>query len=76
MRDEPEAVSRSEQQRQSLAAERKERARRIAAWSEMRSTVDAALNSFMEVVGATAGRNVVSSVRAIRRSADQLGRRL
>lgn len=72
--EEPEAVSAEEQRRQSEQGHRRDRQRRIAAYTSAASTISTALDDFVAAVGADS--RVVSQVRVVRRQVAALGREL
>jgi hypothetical protein len=74
MREEPEAVSRHEQDVISQRARRDWLDRRRTAWKDARATIDEALDTFAATVGTD--RALQHSLRGVRRSVDALGRQV
>jgi hypothetical protein len=74
LRREPEAVSEEEQQRQTRAVQRGEQERLRREWRQTSATINAALDRLASSVRLDPG--AWSSVRAVRRSTDALGRKL
>lgn len=74
LRDEPEAVSQAEQQRLSELAHRRDRERRRRDWDEARTKIDHALDEFAATVNGDPPLH--HALRAIRRSVEQVSRRL
>jgi hypothetical protein len=72
--DEPEAVSLSEQAKQSLASRRTWARRRQDAFRECDQAVGGALDALLVAVGPD--RQVASGARAVRRTMQALGRRI
>jgi hypothetical protein len=74
MREEPEAVSRHEQDVISTRARRDWLDRRRVAWREARAVIDEALDTFSSTIGTD--RELQHSLRGVRRSVDALGRQV
>ena len=74
LRGEPEMISAEYEQGLADAARLRDRQRRLAAYRSMRESVFGTLDEFVRAVGPQGG--VGSSVRAARRSIDQLARRV
>lgn len=74
LQGEPEAVPASYQRQLSEQARRRERERLRGAWVETAEAIDTALTSFAAI--ANGDRNLQNGVRAVRRSAAALGRRI
>jgi hypothetical protein len=75
LRDEPEAVAAYVQDTFTAAAHRRARERQVEAFTSASSVINGALDTFLSAVGGGNPR-LTSSVRAIRRSTDALGRRV
>jgi hypothetical protein len=73
---EGECVSEFEQRALTDDAHRRDRARKVAAFVEARSTINSALDTFLTAIGATTERDAQDRVRTVRRAADALGRQL
>ena len=73
---EPEAITESEQRALTVDAHRRDRARKVAAFVEARSTINGALDAFLAAIGTTTGRDMQARVRTVRRGVDALGRQL
>jgi hypothetical protein len=74
MPGEPEAISPEEQERQTRAAQRGEQERLRREWRQTSATINDALDRLASAV--RLDPSAWSSVRAVRRSTDALGRRL
>ena len=73
MPHEPEAIPAALQDHYSQDARRRDRARKLAAFTEARAIIDATLDVFIAAVGTSAGDELRSGVKTVRRSTARLG---
>lgn len=73
MRDEPEAVSRQEQERQTQLARRRERQHRLDAWRPARSLISAGIVSFQSAADPQSRSDLRLIERAVRKIDARLG---
>jgi hypothetical protein len=76
MRDEPEAVSESEQRRLTRQAERRADDRKLAAWREARTSIMGALDTFTEQASVSRDHALVGVVRGIRHRVHAIDKRI
>lgn len=76
LRDEPEAITTEEQRQLTAAVHRAERERLRREWQHSEQTIDAELDRFVYDAGVNVDRRVFSGVRAVRRAARAVGRKV
>jgi hypothetical protein len=76
LREEPEAISSEEQRQLTAAVHRAERERLRREWQHTEQQIGDELDHFVYDAGVRPDRRIVSSVRAVRRAARAVGRRV